>query len=222
MVIAPRRGSSTFLCLKEKLQKKQTNLQFDCLCKFFINSPCFISAYFSADRRMAKVIVQTWRMRTLFWRRFIFSPFPHSWLWGSDLNDKTFKICTQIYWSQARKSKKFLPRRLCVIESFIRLSAKSRERPRAAGASGEQTCLRRVFSGFAWLNFKICTIGQAERLCIFWYFSLHKKSTEHPPQAEGLRIFCYFFYIRKVQYPHRFIKNIFILLIYYQKYDIIK
>ncbi|MBQ8496719.1 MAG: hypothetical protein IJ489_04590 [Clostridia bacterium] len=29
-------------------------------------------------------------------------------------------------------------------------------------------------------TFEIHTFGQAECLCIFWYFSLHKKSTESP------------------------------------------
>ena len=87
-----------------------------------------------------------------------------------------------------------------MIKNFIKIPAKSRERPRATRASGKQTCLRRVFSGFALQKLKIRTIGQAERLCIFWYFSLHKKSTE-PPQAERCVSFGTFLYIRKVQPP---------------------
>ena len=97
-------------------QKKQTNLQFDRLCGVVIHSPCFISGYFPPDRHMAGNRSKIVTMRTLFWQRFIFSPFPHSLLRGADLNDETFKICTQIHWSQAGKNKKSLPKRLCVIK----------------------------------------------------------------------------------------------------------
>ena len=64
-----------------------------------------------------------------------------------------------------------------ISSDFPQRTESVREPPERAAS---KLCLRRVFSGFASLKFKIRTIGQAERLCIFWYFSLHKKSTESP------------------------------------------
>ena len=68
---------STFsLSERKSCKKKQTNLQFDRLSRLIINTPCFKSAYFSADRRMAVNASKAELMRTLFRRRFIFFSIP--------------------------------------------------------------------------------------------------------------------------------------------------